>query len=91
MAIRVNDLPHNLTLLLFVRQAWSIAPDMDIPPLSPEPDCGQSSLPKSADVDTWTIAGGLHGTKRGAGMRLKIRRTTPRLLRCASSLTPVRN
>ncbi len=32
MAIRVNDLPHNLTLLLFVRQAWSIAPpDMDIP------------------------------------------------------------
>lgn len=53
MAIRVNDLPHNLTLLLFVRQAWSIAPDMDIPPLSPEPDCGQSSLPKSADVATW--------------------------------------
>ncbi|MGZ3386697.1 MAG: hypothetical protein ACXVB5_17500 [Isosphaeraceae bacterium] len=53
MAIRVNDLPHNLILLLFVRQAWSIAPDMDIPPLSPEPDCGQSSLPKSADVATW--------------------------------------
>lgn len=53
MAIRVNDLPHNLTLLLFVRRAWSIAPDMDIPHLSPEPDCGQSSLPKSADVATW--------------------------------------
>lgn len=53
MLIRVNDDPHNLTLLLFVRQAWSIAGDLNIPPLSPVPGCGHSRMPESADASTW--------------------------------------
>lgn len=53
MVIRVNDLPHHLTLLLFVREAWSLAGDMDIPPLQPAPDCGRSQMPHSADTSTW--------------------------------------
>jgi hypothetical protein len=53
MVIRVNDLPHHLTLLLFVREAWSLAGDMDIPPLEPAPDLGRSQIPDSADAATW--------------------------------------
>ena len=53
MVIRINDDPHNLTLLLFVRQAWSIAGDLNIPPLNPVPDCGDSRMPESADAATW--------------------------------------
>lgn len=53
MVIRVNEDPHHLTLLLFVRQAWSIAGDVDIPPLKPVPDCGGSRMPASADASTW--------------------------------------
>lgn len=53
MVIRVNDDPHHLTLLLFIRQAWSVAGDVDIPPLDPVPDCGDSQMPASADAATW--------------------------------------
>jgi hypothetical protein len=53
MVIRVNDTPHHLTLLLFVREAWSIASDMDIPPLDPAPNCGHSRMPSSADAAAW--------------------------------------
>lgn len=55
MVIRVEDLPHHLTLLLFVREAWSLAPDIDIPPLQPAPDCGRSQMPHSADASTWDM------------------------------------
>lgn len=53
MLIRVNDDPHHLTLLLFVRQAWSMAGDLNIPALSPVPDCGHCRMPESADASTW--------------------------------------
>jgi hypothetical protein len=53
MVIRVNDDPHHLTLLLFVREAWTIARDADIPPLDLAPDCGNSRMPLSADAATW--------------------------------------
>jgi hypothetical protein len=53
MVIRVNDDPHHLTLLLFVRQAWSIAGDIGIPPLHPVPDCGRSRMPASVDASAW--------------------------------------
>ena len=53
MVIRINDTPHHLTLLLFVREAWSIARDLDIPPLNPAPDCGHSRMPESADAARW--------------------------------------
>lgn len=53
MVITVKDDPHHLTLLLFVRQAWALAGDVDIPPLDPVPDCGSSRMPASADAETW--------------------------------------
>lgn len=53
MVIRVEDDPHHLTLLLFVREAWSLAGDMDIPPLEPRPDVGRSQMPHTADAETW--------------------------------------
>ncbi len=53
MMIRVNDGPKHLTLLLFVRQAWSLANDMGIPQLEPAPDFGDSQMPASADAATW--------------------------------------
>ena len=53
MVIRVEDDPHHLTLLLFVREAWSLAGDMDIPPLEPRPDVGSSQMPHTADAETW--------------------------------------
>jgi hypothetical protein len=40
MVIRVINLPHHLTLLLFVREAWSLAGYMDIPPLKPSDIAG---------------------------------------------------
>ncbi|MGY4544042.1 hypothetical protein ACVWY0_003985 [Arthrobacter sp. UYNi723] len=53
MVIRVNDDSHHLTLLLFVRHAWPIAGDVDIPPLDPVPDCGHSQMAGSADAAAW--------------------------------------
>lgn len=48
MAIRVDDTPHHLTILLFIRDAWHIAADADVPGLEPLPDAGTSQLPDSA-------------------------------------------
>jgi hypothetical protein len=53
MMIRVNDGPNHLALLLFVRQAWSLANDMGIPQLEPEPDFGDSQLPAPAHAAIW--------------------------------------
>ena len=53
MAIRVDDTPHHLTLLLFIRHAWEIAADADVPRLEPLPDAGTSRLPDSATPEQW--------------------------------------
>lgn len=53
MLIRVTDDPHNLTLLLFIRHAWSIAGDVELPELAPVPDTGDSSLPASPGRAEW--------------------------------------
>ena len=47
MAIRVDDTPHHLTVLLFIRHAWGIAADVDVPRLEPLPDGGP--LPDPGD------------------------------------------
>ncbi|BCW68288.1 hypothetical protein NicSoilB4_30510 [Arthrobacter sp. NicSoilB4] len=52
MAIRV-DTPHHLTLLLFIRDAWHIAGDADVPRLEPLPEAGISQLPDSATPAEW--------------------------------------
>ncbi len=53
MVIRIEDHPLALNMLLFIRHAWSIAADADIPELRPSPDPGSSTLPDSASVTQW--------------------------------------
>lgn len=53
MVIRVDDSPHHLTILLFIRHAWGIAANADVPGLQPVPDSGSSQLPDSADRSEW--------------------------------------
>ena len=45
MRITIEDHVQNIKMLLFIRQAWSIAQDIDIPELSPTPDIGNSRIP----------------------------------------------
>ncbi|MDQ6752679.1 MAG: hypothetical protein M3017_04525 [Actinomycetota bacterium] len=52
MVIRV-DHPHHVHVLLFIREAWSLAADADIPALDPRPDWGTSRLPNSAGAEEW--------------------------------------
>lgn len=53
MAIRVDDTPHHLLILLFIRQAWGIAAAADVPALEPLPYFGDSYLPDSAARAEW--------------------------------------
>jgi hypothetical protein len=53
MVIRVDETPHHLTILLFIRQAWGIAAEADVPRLDPLPDIGASRLPDSAGKSEW--------------------------------------
>jgi hypothetical protein len=53
MVIRVDDTPQHLTVLLFIRQAWGVAANADVPPLAPVPDIGASRLPGVPDWKEW--------------------------------------
>jgi hypothetical protein len=53
MMIRVEDDPHHLNQLLFIRQAWAVAADADIPALDPQPVCGTSRLPDTPGAAEW--------------------------------------
>ena len=53
MAIRVEETPHHLSILLFIRHAWNIAADADVPRLSPQPDVGFSRIPETAAPAEW--------------------------------------
>ena len=48
------DQPNNLLTLLFVRDVWDIARDMDIPALAPPPTPGNSMRPESPSPDVWS-------------------------------------
>ena len=54
MVISVDDHPLSLNLLLFVRHAWSIARNFDVPSLSPTPNPGASKAPPTASIDEWS-------------------------------------
>ena len=60
MTIAVDEHPLSLNLLLFVRHAWALAADVEIPELAPSPDPGTSRVPESASIaeweDRWRIA-----------------------------------
>lgn len=53
MAIAVDETPHHVSILLFVRHVWGIAADADVPPLEPAPDGGTSKIPDSAAPAEW--------------------------------------
>lgn len=53
MVIRVDETPHHLAILLFIRHAWGVAADIDVPRLDPLPDGGASRLPDSAGKSEW--------------------------------------
>lgn len=53
MVIRVDDTPQHLTVLLFIRQAWGVAANADVPPLAPVPDIGASRLPGVPGRKEW--------------------------------------
>lgn len=53
MAITVEDHPFPLNLLLFIRQAWQLEVDADIPKLLPLPARGNSKAPDSASLPEW--------------------------------------
>lgn len=55
MVITVDEHVQNLKMLLFVRQAWSLAPDLDIPELNPAPETGNSRIPESLSRDVWEM------------------------------------
>lgn len=55
MIISVDEHAQNLKMLLFVRHAWSLAQDLDIPELSPSPTTGNSRNPESSSRDTWEM------------------------------------
>lgn len=53
MRIIIEDHVQNIKMLLFIRQAWSMAQDMDIPGLSPAPDIGNSRIPDESGREVW--------------------------------------
>ena len=81
MLISVDDHPLALDQLLFERHVWSIAENIDLPPLSPEPNRGASKLPVSVSIDEWSDRGTLPEAGHGTGTRFKIRTGRSTLLR----------
>jgi hypothetical protein len=53
MVIHIDNSPRNFTALLFIRHAWGIAGDLDIPRATPLPDPGDSLLPETASAELW--------------------------------------
>ncbi|MBD8045437.1 hypothetical protein H9638_16660 [Arthrobacter sp. Sa2BUA2] len=53
MTIIIDDHAQNLKLLLFVRQAWMVAQDVQVPALSPVAATGTSKIPESASREVW--------------------------------------
>lgn len=53
MVISIDE-PYNICQLLFIRSAWGIAKDADIPMLDPVPDVGNSAMPPRASESEWS-------------------------------------
>ncbi|GAB3034821.1 hypothetical protein GCM10027052_10860 [Parafrigoribacterium mesophilum] len=54
MVISIDENPNNICQLLFIRSAWGIASDVEIPMLDPMPDAGTSGMPSSASELEWS-------------------------------------
>jgi len=53
MTLSVDDHAQPIRMLLFIRQAWGLAGDVVLPPLSPIPETGSSAMPDEADRNLW--------------------------------------
>ncbi|WP_026556842.1 hypothetical protein [Arthrobacter sp. 35W] len=53
MVIGVDPAPSNICMLLYIRSAWGIAADADVPPLVPVPERGTSAAPDTASLQEW--------------------------------------
>jgi hypothetical protein len=54
MVISIDENPNNICQLLFIRSAWGIASDVEIPMLDPMPDAGTSRTPSSVSESEWS-------------------------------------
>ncbi|WP_427016355.1 hypothetical protein ACQCSX_16565 [Pseudarthrobacter sp. P1] len=54
MVISVDEGPFHICQLLYIRSAWGIADDVDVPALDPVPDPGTSAPPATASLDEWS-------------------------------------
>ncbi|OZB88368.1 MAG: hypothetical protein B7X41_08495 [Microbacterium sp. 14-71-5] len=54
MVIRVDDAPAALLTLLFIRDAWGLAPGVTLADLDPVPHRGASAMPGTASRDEWS-------------------------------------
>lgn len=53
MQISIENHAQPVKLLLFVRYAWSLAEELNLPELSPVPDAGSSAMPDTESRQTW--------------------------------------
>lgn len=53
LVIGVNTHPFELNLLLYIRHAWKLADDANIPDLAPQPNAGNSQAPDTATHAEW--------------------------------------
>lgn len=55
MSLEIDALPHLILELLYLRNTWQIAADIDLPELEPQPAVGISQLPDSEDRFLWEV------------------------------------
>jgi hypothetical protein len=78
MVISVDAHPGHLVMLLFVRVAWRLAPDADIPDLDPVPDVGTSEVPTTASRPVWEQRWGRAWERAWAWYPIEDARNQPR-------------
>ncbi|WP_313813983.1 hypothetical protein [Glutamicibacter sp.] len=55
MVLQLDLMPRPILELLYLRRAWRIAVDIDLPGLDPLPEIGASTLPDAADRFLWEV------------------------------------
>ena len=55
MSLEVDALPHPILELLYLRSAWKIAADIELPELEPTLEKGKSQLPDAQDRFLWEV------------------------------------
>jgi hypothetical protein len=87
MVINVSESPNHIALLLFIRSAWGIAQDANIPALNPEPNAGSSKIPATAEWADWSARWERAWTRAWAWYDVEDKKNqhpTPELLRTLS-------